>query len=205
MGGGRPCVRNGLSPTSPVTSTLLRHSRTPAATPAPRRRHSCAPLRHSCAGRNPPALLPNSSLPLEGGRSRGEVRWGVEGRACAAAPRPLPPSPLPSSVTPAPPPPFLRPSPSFLRRQEPTRPLPQFIPPPFQGSPAKCAGWRGFGRAGGCGAVGRARRGCFGLDFGLILAVGRRGGASAAAQGARRPGAAGVPGSGGGRQPLETA
>ena len=105
------------------------HKPAPTALPHPDRlsRHSCArsripcaPIRHSCAGRNPPAHnthstpLPNSSLPP----FRGEVRWGV-GR-----PEPLPAAERPPAPSKAHPslPPFLRPPPSFLRRQEPAPP-----------------------------------------------------------------------------------
>jgi len=61
----------------------------PLSSPMRPLRHSRAPPRHSCAGRNPrsrrlreqladpaPPLLPNSSLPP----TRGEVRWGVGAR-----------------------------------------------------------------------------------------------------------------------------
>ena len=147
----RPAGRRGLELTAainasnPPQGSLLGRAHTPAIPPPPTAhspyipalplRHSRAPLRHSCAGRNPPRLpphcptspFPNSSLPP----SRGEVRWGVE----------APSHPQPPSTPRSPPPSFPRPSPSFLRRQEPTAPptplphlpLPQFIPPPFQG------------------------------------------------------------------------
>ena len=99
------------------------------------------PHRHSCAVRNPPTPTPSPSpihpSPLPGGRLGG----GTKPRAGAPiAPHPIahasPPS-RPHSPSHTPPPSFLRPLPSFLRRQEPTHPsvllLPNSSLPPSRG------------------------------------------------------------------------
>ena len=85
----------------------LRHTTPLSVIPAPLSvipaqagtRHTTPPIRHSCAGRNPPTSTPapppiHPSPPL-----RGEVRWGVERRARA---------PTALSYTPITPPSFLR-------------------------------------------------------------------------------------------------
>ena len=102
--------------------------------------------RHSCAGRNPPQhprLLPQFiPPPSQGGGEVGgqRPRASVADRAAPRSSMPLPLSPLrllrhsyASPVIPTPLPSFLRPSPSFLRRQEPTpAPTP---PSPIHPSP----------------------------------------------------------------------
>ncbi len=132
-----PSVCTTLSPPHPLPHPAI---------PAPSLRHSCAGRNHAAHPTTTP--FPNSSLPP----SRGEVRWGVGGperappSVCTTPspphPLPLPPFPRPPSVIPAQagthPRHSRAPLPSFLRRQEPrhppnNHPLPQFIPPPFQG------------------------------------------------------------------------
>ena len=88
MGGERPRV------TPPIAPRPSRHTR------APLFRHSCAPPRHSCAGRNPPQH-PHPPPPPNLPPSRGEVRWGVRGHESTPpiAPRPAPSHPRPSRHT----------------------------------------------------------------------------------------------------------
>ena len=127
MGGGSP------EHAPPIARPPTAHAAPTPPFPPPSR-HTRAPLRHSCAGRNPrpsrhtrappsflrrqepltptPTLFPNSSLPP----SRGEVRWGVgvpSVRHRSRAPRS--PTPLPLHHPHAPPPVApCAPHPSFL-------------------------------------------------------------------------------------------
>ena len=116
--------------------TPIRHTSPLSVIPHPYPSYH-APLRHSCAGRNPPTSTPtpspNSSLPpLRGGLGGG---WNAARIRCRCFTPRSPPRPLP--LIPHPYPSYHAPYPSFLRRQEPTHlnthPLPQFIPPPSQG------------------------------------------------------------------------
>ena len=109
-------------------------------------RHSCALLRHSCAGRNPrnltaaPPPSPIHPSPLEGGRLGG----GWEAASVHQRPSGHPHSsrtyPRFRHSYPPPPPSFLRPIPSFLRRQEPGRP-PRPLPPALRRSAAGRLRW----------------------------------------------------------------
>ena len=135
------------APRSP-TPRPLRHSCTPSVIPAP---PSVIPAPSPSYPRPHPSFLrrqeppanihrsPNSSLPP----GRGEVRWGVGVPSrphWSCAPRSPTPRPVrhtrAPSVIPAPPsvipaPPSVIPAQAGTPRQQP--PLPQFIPPPFQG------------------------------------------------------------------------
>ena len=122
---------------------LLRHSCAP-------HRHSCAgrnprpppsflhPIRHSCAGRNPRATHPPSSphppspihpSPLPGGRLGGGWEVASVHRPLFNTPITLPVTPAPHPVIPAQAGTHAPPTPP----RPPTHPFPQFIPPPFQG------------------------------------------------------------------------
>ncbi len=110
MGGGTPrAATAAYTPRSPTPHIRLTR-----------------PLRHSCAGRNPRAPTPTPSpihpSPLPGGRLGGG--WNAPSRHCGLH-APIA-TPLPFSS-------FPRPLPSFLRRQEPTRPTP--TPSPIHPSP----------------------------------------------------------------------
>ena len=104
-----PAAERQSAPPSPPSNP-------PSPSPHPSPVIPRAPLRHSCAGRNPhapnPTFLassPNSSLPP----FRGEVRWGVGSpeRPPAAERQPAPPSPPSNPPSPSPHPPPATPAP----------------------------------------------------------------------------------------------
>ncbi len=131
MGGGTPRAAAPPAPRPnrpPLPSTPAPHSATPApptVIPAP---PTVIPAQAgTCAGRNPPppSNFPPSPIhpsPLPGGRLGGG--WNAASRRTT---RTAPQSPTPS-ITPA------RPSPSFLRRQEPATTI-QLPPSPIHPSP----------------------------------------------------------------------
>ena len=60
-----------------------------------------APIRHSCAGRNPPTPTTRSHLQFIPPPFQGEVRWGVGGneRAPTALQHPIPPAVIPAPLS----------------------------------------------------------------------------------------------------------